>query len=79
MLARLGGGAGKWRQTASLRMNAARRRGKGAQRARSSAADESLLSEETSASNAWPRALPADGGHENGYGHGCGGRIHSAI
>ena len=32
--------------------------------------DESLLSEETSASNAWPRALPADGGHENGHGHG---------
>jgi hypothetical protein len=30
--------------------------------------DESLLPEETSAENAWPRALPADGGLRHGAG-----------
>ena len=51
---------------ASARPNVARRRAKGAQRWKADDSDESLLSEETSAENAWPRSQTADDGHGNG-------------
>jgi len=51
-----GGGGGKRSSKASRRSNVARRRAKGAQRARSNATDESLLSEGASAEAAWPRS-----------------------
>ena len=57
-----GSGGGKRSSKASRRSNVARRRAAGAQRARSNATDESLLSEGASAEAAWPRSQTADGG-----------------